>query len=293
MRYAIAAAAAIGMAIVALAFAAAAANRVALATTPTLPPTVSATPTSTATVTATITQTPTSARNTATPFPRPNTPTPFPPQPTPIQDVNFWISVDGSPNCNTRNGDATCTIAPGVAFVADVYLDPLPSEVRNYGGFDVSLRHSGVIPNHDANMGAWPDCVFAGAAYDELPSTDIVRFGCTVGIPPAGGSTYVGLIGTISFGCIHSGSVSMVHGLGQTDLIEFEHFDPGHIHIEDPNTSETLNINCGASTLPAAGSGGLGGDGRGPWLIILAALAMGGALVVVGGLAARAQRRPG
>lgn len=179
----------------------------------------------------------------------------------PHPGLNFWIAVDGVTNCNTKTANASCSLAPGVTFVIGAYLDPLPSDIPNYGGFDVSLRHAGVTPNHDASTNPWPDCAFPAAAYDMAPTdTDIVRFACTVGAPPAGPSTYTGLLGTISFVCAQSGSISMVHGATETDLIEFEHIDPLHIHGEDPNTTETLTINCvqgGATpipTTPRAGS---------------------------------------
>ncbi len=159
--------------------------------------------------------------------------------------LNFWIAVDGVPNCSTKSADATCDLALGTTFVIDTYLDPLPSDIANYSAFQVALRHSGLTPNHDANTDAWPDCAFPAAAYDKIPDNDIVTFACTIGVAPAGPSTYTGLIGTISFTCSQSGSIAMLHGANlpyrsRTNLLE----DPARIHSEDPNTAETLTINC-------------------------------------------------
>jgi hypothetical protein len=155
----------------------------------------------------------------------------------PHPGLNFWIAVDGVPNCSTKTSDATCNLAPGSAFVVGVYLGPLPHDTPNYKGFDISLKYNGLTEHQDASASAWPDCGFPASSYSQ-PNT--VLFGCATGLPPAGPSTYTGLIGTNSFTCAQSGSVSLLHGTDITDLVQ----DLGYAHAEDPNTTETLTINC-------------------------------------------------
>ncbi len=257
--------------------------------TPTSTATLSAT--STATTTATITPSPThTAVRTPTPV---NTPRPHPTEPgpfmypTPIPDVNFWISVKGVPGCSTEHGDATCQISPGSTFEVDVYLGPLPTTVPSYAGFDIALQHSGVTPNHDASTAAWPDCVFPAASYDDVPHADQVKFACAVGVPPAGGSHYSGLIGTLSFVCAQSGAISLLPGAYNTDLVEFDNISISH--AEDPSATDILTINCGPNGLPASGSSAASDDTHHPGIVALAMVAGGLALLAIGW---RARRRP-
>jgi hypothetical protein len=230
-----------------------------------LTPTPRATSSMTERSSSTVTETPTSATTIVTATAtatraatRPPTPvgTHLPPPPyhtpTPIPGLNFWIAVDGVPACSSQHGNATCYISPGSTFVINVYLDPLPPEIRSYGGFDIALDYVGVTPNYDASTDAWPDCAFPASAYDSAPNR--VVFGCAVGVPPAGGSTYSGLIGTSSFVCSDSGSVSLVPGVFSTDLVEFDNI--ANIDAEDIHTSDKLTINCAQSpALPPAGVG--------------------------------------
>jgi hypothetical protein len=160
----------------------------------------------------------------------------------PHPGLNFWIAVDGVPNCSTQNGDGTCDIAPGVSFVVGTHLDPLPGDLPHYDGYDIELLHQGVTPNHDASSDAWPDCAFPAASYDESTAPDRVIFGCASGVPPAQPSTYTGLIGTVSFVCAASGSLQLVHGITRTDVLD----DQIQGHAEDPNRTDTLTINCAA-----------------------------------------------
>jgi len=203
-------------------------------------------------------------------------------------DVNFWIAVNGVPGCNTEHGDASCYVSLGVTFVVDVYLDPLQPGVPGYGGFDITLRHAGVIPNHDASTAAWPDCAFPAAAYDEVPDVDVVRFACAVGVPPAGGSTYSGLIGTNSFVCAQSGSISLVPGVENTDLVESDNIS--RIDAEDIHTSDKLTINCALGPLlPPLGAAA--GRERQVWSSIVIALCAGAAFVALGAWVAWGARK--
>jgi hypothetical protein len=164
----------------------------------------------------------------------------------PHPGLNFWTAVDRLLDCNTRSRDATCDITAGSTFIIDVYLDPVPSDIAGYGGFDISIQHSGLTPvPNSASTDAWPDCAFPASAFDQQPHTDLVQLACAIGVPPAGASTYSGLIGTVSFTCVQAGSISMIHGVSKTDLVEWP--DIRQIHAEDPNTTERLNIACGTA----------------------------------------------
>jgi len=156
----------------------------------------------------------------------------------PHPGLDFYIAVNGVPGCDTQAGDETCDLAPGSVFVIDTFLEPLPDDIPNYGGFDINLGFAGVTSNQDASTDAWPDCGFPAADYE----TNAVVFACAVGVPPATGSVYSGLIGATSFTCGQSGNVNLQHGPNTTDLVEFDNIS--QIHAEDPNTIETLTINC-------------------------------------------------
>ena len=167
--------------------------------------------------------------------------------------LNFYIAINGVPGCDTQDGSQTCDLAPATVFVIDVFLDPLPDDIPNYGGFDVQLGYTNLTANQDASTDAWPDCGFPAADYEP----DVVVFACAVGVPPAPGSTYSGLIGTTSFVCSESGSVNLRHGINDTDLVEFENISL--IHAENPSTNETLTINCvegGVTPIPTTPSAG-------------------------------------
>lgn len=157
---------------------------------------------------------------------------------TPHPGLNFWIAVDGVPNCNTKTANVTCSLAPGTTFVIDVYLDPLPSDIPSYEAFDVKLQYSGVTSNRDASTDAWPDCANPAHFYD---TPGFVLMACTVGVPPAPDSTYTGLMATARFSCGQAGSVALIHQPpNSTDLLQ----DPARVFGEPGATSETLTINC-------------------------------------------------
>ena len=89
----------------------------------------------------------------------------------------------------------------------------------------------------------WPECGFPAKFYGQ----NFVALGCAMGLPPAGPSTYTGVIATNSFTCSQSGTVSLVHSTSSTDLVE----TVGAIHAEGVNTAESLLINCGQGPPPA------------------------------------------
>jgi hypothetical protein len=155
--------------------------------------------------------------------------------------LDFSLEVAGTPTCNTSRGDATCTLAAGHEFTVNVNLGPLPSDIPNYEGFDIYITYDGVASRGTPSTAAWPDCAFAAVA---PPEAGRVAFGCAIGVPPAGPSTYTGTIGTAQFVCSQAGRIVLdntgVNG-HMTDLVE-----SGYAEHTDPTPTETLNITCGA-----------------------------------------------
>jgi len=92
----------------------------------------------------------------------------------------------------------------------------------------------------------WPDCGFPATYFE--PGQ--VAMGCAVGVPPAGPSTYTGVIGTNDFNCTESESsgntIVLVHGIANTAFTE----TVGAVHAEGDGTTETLTINCGEAPEP-------------------------------------------
>ena len=197
----------------------------------------------------------------------------------PHPGVNYTMSAGGFSSCNTSQGDAQCYIPPGTTFTLSVTLEPLPSDIPSYEGFDITLEYTGLTSADNASVDSWPDCGFPATGYD--PGR--VVMGCSVDVKPAPPSTYTGLIGTNDFTCSQSGAITMLHGSGPTDLLQ----NVASIFSE-PGDAETLNITCGSPptptplpTLVSSGHGGAfnhpGSNGNGPWLAIGSLLALTGA----------------
>ena len=215
-------------------------------------------PTPTRTGTPAGTATPAPPTPTNTPLPPPPTPpptatpcpdvcpTPTPTQtlvpPTPLPGVDFSIAIDvdsdGQDDCTTQvPGLDTCTISDGAAFTLKVMLNALPPDLESYNGFDLRLRYDRVTLNGDPSASAWPDCMFQAHA---LEPPDGVSFACAIDVPPAPGSTYTGVIGTANFTGACEGTVALVHGSGNADLID----DQFRMFVEAQSGEETLNLAC-------------------------------------------------
>jgi hypothetical protein len=159
----------------------------------------------------------------------------------PHSDLEFVIGIEGIDLCNTRNGDVSCRVGSGANFTLNVSLDQLPAGISEYGGFDIVMNSQGVTPTGEPSTDAWPDCAFAAVApLDQLPA-GMVAFGCAMGVPPAGPSSYLGLIGTATFTCAQSGSITLVHGSGNTGIVLASDLSA---HSEDTD-GETINVECG------------------------------------------------
>lgn len=216
----------------------------------------------------------------------------------PHPGLNYSIEAEGESGCDTTAGDAVCYIDPGIEFTLNVTLDALPSDIPSYDGFDVYIQYTGLTSADDADAAVyWPDCGYPAVHFD----AGLVAAGCSIGIDPGTPSTYAGLVLTNGFTCSESGTISLVHGDGQTDLLESV---PNH-HAEGVGTLETLDITCGdpptptstaappiPTALPGTGTAGLsqdGGMGAGVWLAIAALMTL--ALVGLGAAGWRTARK--
>ena len=184
--------------------------------------------------------------------------------PTPASQLDFSIGIDtnhdGNDDCSTAAGGAPkCFVAPGALFRVNFYLNGLPPGITNYLGYDGYLTFIGVTPDGIINFQPWPDCA--------LPATTIlnfVGFGCAIFAPPP--STYLGEMAEVEFTCAASGSVTMSHNIGATDLAAGA-FGSATLHNETPGAPETLNVNCTGAPPPTPTStpqavGGLSLDPR-------------------------------
>ena len=154
----------------------------------------------------------------------------------PHPGLNLSIAIPGVPGCDTRDGDATCSIRSGSAFPLYISIDSLPADAPQYEGFDLVVKYTGLTAQEDADAEVWPDCAFPAQFYDE----GFIGIGCVIGVEPAGPSRYTGVIATSSFTCSQSGTISLVHSSKDTDVVE----TLGAIHGEGENTSEKLTISC-------------------------------------------------
>jgi hypothetical protein len=135
----------------------------------------------------------------------------------------------------------------GTAFDMGVILESLPDDIAAYDGFDIVLRTGLFTLKVPLSAAPWPDCVFEAYAANEHR----VAVGCAIGVqegesgtlPP---STYVGLLAKATFTCDSSGDISLVHGLGQTGLID----DALGLHAEADPGADTIRVDCLALGMP-------------------------------------------
>ena len=187
----------------------------------------------------------------------------------PHPGLQLSIGVRGVNGCNTRASDVTCTLPTDSDFVVEVSLDSLPDDIDTYQGFDISMRYAGVTPKQDGSNDEWPDCGFPAIYYDD---PGVIGLGCAMGVPPAGPSSYIGPIGTNTFTCTQSGTIALVHGERDTDIVERVERQPDGTssainHAEGAGTSEKLTITCGqlpANTPGVVTVGTPGGPGPTP-----------------------------
>ncbi|MCH8008605.1 MAG: hypothetical protein IIC91_07040 [Chloroflexi bacterium] len=174
--------------------------------------------------------------------------TPPAPGPTPpaSDGLAFSIGVDTggttSDDCATSGGTTKCTLLD-YTFTLNFYLDSLPNGVSSYAALNTAITFSGVKARNIGGLTDWVDCAApAGLFYTAAGEA---AMGCTSYlIPPAVGSTYTGLIGTLELDCVNDGQISLVHGEIDTALFE----DSTTFHIEENGSTETLTINCDGPT---------------------------------------------
>ncbi len=176
---------------------------------------------------------------TATPCPPSDCPTPTPTPYHPPTVLDFAIGVDangdGQDECRTSGYvPATCNIQVGSQFDIKLYLNGLPPDITEYDAFAAQLTYVG-LPAKNVYSVTWPDCIFPVSAYQ--PGT-YFNFACIT----FGGltSVYTGLLGRTTFTCTQSGSVTLVHGSADTNLIGSN----SGTYYEPPDHTDQLTINC-------------------------------------------------
>lgn len=169
--------------------------------------------------------------------------------PAPGLDFSIDTDGDGIDDCSTGGPVTTCSLPINAEFTVRVYLNSLPDDIGEYGGFDIQIAHFGVASLDDANFDPWPDCATGASHF--TPTWFAV--GCAVGRPPSGLSTYIGIIAQASFDCNVSGWMTLSNGEGHTDLATTV-ADPlwGQVTrtYHEPNGIETLTIECGDPPAP-------------------------------------------
>jgi hypothetical protein len=160
----------------------------------------------------------------------------------PHSGLDFSIAVDvngdSTNDCSTSGGPTTCSVAPSATFQLKLYLNALPAGVTSYEAYDAYVTYAGVSSQNNPSAAPWPACEFQG----QFSQPGLVAWGCAIDVD-APTSTYLGLVGTLSFTCTPTPStgntVALVHGLDRTQLVE-----GAAMHAEGDSTSEALTINC-------------------------------------------------
>ena len=159
----------------------------------------------------------------------------------PHEGLNFAIGIDtdgdGIDDCNTDTADAMCWLTPGTLFKVRLYV--VSNGGVEYYGYDATLDYRDVVAAGTADgmtdPGTWPHC-----EYFAINARLVDRVG--VGCASLSSSSYEGPLVTVDFICAASGSVSLVHGKGETDLVDSEP------HAETYGAAETLTIEgCGVA----------------------------------------------
>lgn len=165
---------------------------------------------------------------------------PTPPQrPVPRDGLDYSIGADtdrdGMEDCGTKEGQQPgCVLPVGGTFSLIVSLNSLPPDMHGYAGFDLVLEYAAVAASPTAEV-VWPDCTGPVFYY----GSGLMAIGCSLG--GSFESTYVGPVGQATFACARTGSITLLHGFGNTSLVEW----PLRVHHESPSGGETLMITCG------------------------------------------------
>ncbi len=182
--------------------------------------------------------TPTPTRCPAEGCPTPRSTSTPPQSPAPNFSLGIDADGDGHDDCETRStGHGDCFLPASTSFKLKVYLDSLPAAHPRYAGFDIRIAYSGLTSLDNPDARAWPECAFPASA--TFPGQ--VGWACTIA-PFASESAYTGLIGTTDFRCTQTGTVTLEHGRGSTDLIDRqsqEYFEAG---------PDALTVHCGPDT---------------------------------------------
>jgi hypothetical protein len=157
-----------------------------------------------------------------------------------VDQVDFSARVEAGPDvlsaCDSAGyPTAVCTIRAGATFLLHVRLHQFPSTFNGgYEGFDAMLQYSGVTSAEtpqSVDFSPWATCGTSGGA--SFFSSHIY-LSCI----PDVSSTHIGDMATAALTCAADGTVSMIHGFGDTDLFDHPFF------VSDPDATESLTIDC-------------------------------------------------
>ena len=145
--------------------------------------------------------------------------------------VNPYGLTAGDACDSSGSPTAVCSIQIGDAFSVSFYLHQFPEEASgSYDSYDWYLDFSGVTAN-SVDFDPWPDCYIS--IYSLTSSS--VSVACIANTT----STYAGKLATVTFTCTSTGTITMQHGAGETQL-----HDAGASLSEGDAASESLSINC-------------------------------------------------
>ncbi len=169
-----------------------------------------------------------------------------------VSGLDFSIGVGSQCDSNGTPTD-TCSFPVSTSFTVDFKANALGS-TPGYGGYDVDIKYSGNVTYNTGSLvqqgaGVFPTCDFPTGEASFTPGNNSTA--CGEGPSHPNNTSYTGVMAKMGFACgasNGSGTVTLVHGDGITDLVDVATFASSS--EADPPAVETLTINCGAGGGP-------------------------------------------
>lgn len=165
---------------------------------------------------------------------------PTPPQrPVLRNGLDFSIGADsdgdGMEDCGSAEGQQReCVMPLGSSFDVIITLHSLAADLMGYTGTDLVFDQA-ALPASSTFKFLWPDCILTASA----ASGSIRAYACSDGGQFE--STYSGPMLEVAFTCSRSGSVTLLHGTGTTQVIDINL----RSYYEQAAGGETVQITCG------------------------------------------------